>query len=147
MPVKVLVAAVEVLAEQGDAGDVNVVREFRVRLPRYGAWVKERTQGGNCEEEVAWLRSQRVYAGHERAVLAKAGVNSVGKGGEAKGVGRSEDGVEVLEAGDGNGEGSFRRCSDDGVELPESVSEARGRDRTPRRATSAKRIFRGLESW
>ena len=152
---------------------MDAVEEFRARLPRFSAWVKEKEGddggerlgfgdgivGGGWEEGLEWLRSHWVYEGHKRAVVAKATrrANVAEKSVEIKGVGNPEDGTAVLEIGNENKEGFDRQCTEDDLELPQIISEAekdddksevsRGRSRTPRRATSAKRSFRVLESW
>ena len=153
--------------------DVNAVEEFRARLPRLSAWVKENEgddrgerlgfgdgiAGGGWEVGLEWLRSHWVYECHKSAVVAKGTrrANVREKGVEINGVGSPEDGAELLETGNEDEEGFDQQCTEDDLELPQIVSEAeknddksevsRGRSRTPRRATSAKRSFRVLESW
>ena len=157
VPARILIAALAVLIEEADARDVHAVEEFRARLPRFGAWVKEKEgdergervefgdgiAGGGWEEGVEWLRSHWVYEGHKRAVGAKVirRINAAEKGVEIKVVGSSEDGTEVSDIGNENETGVLElpeiipKKEDDGDE-PEVL---RGRSRTPRRATSAKR--------
>lgn len=138
MPIRVLVAALKVLVGEGDGRDMDLVRaEMRVGFGDGGG-----DGVGLVEEEWAWVRIRWVYEGCERAVVEKADL--VEEGVEVKGVGSLKD-------------GAVRRCSDDGLEVPKILAEAdgddvkrevsRGRSRTPRRATSAKRRLRGLENW
>ena len=143
---EVLVAVLKVLVGDGGVRDVDLVRAERGRLERFGNGGGEAVVERGLGEEWALVRSQWLYEGCERAVgkahLVEKGVEV--KGIEVKGAGSLED-------------GAVRRCSDDDLELPEILVEAdgddtereisRGRNRTPRRATSAKRRFRGLENW
>ena len=173
VPARVLIAVLAVLIEEADMRDVNIVEEFRARLPRFSAWVKEKVGGDRGEklrfgdsvagwelgDEFAWLRSQWVYEGHERAVVAIAAgrANVVKAGDKIKGVGSPRDGTKLSEIGNENEQGSFAKCSEDDLELPENISKAdddgdrsevsRGRCRMPRRATSAKRTLKGVEDW
>ena len=173
VPARILIAALSVLIEEPDVRDVNIVEEFRARLPRFSAWVKEKEEGDRGErlgfgdgvavrelgDEFAWLRSQWVYEGHQRAVvaIAAARANVVKAGDMIKRVGSPRDGTKLSEIGNENEQGTFLKCSEDDLELPEIISKAdddgdkselsRGRCRMPRRATSAKRNFKGLESW